>query len=64
LTVSPSTYLTGARQNVCSVAGAVLVTTDFDSQACVFVGAAASTKQQNIAYHKEWATLNSKLTLH
>jgi len=57
LTVSPSTYLTGAKQNICSVAGAQLATTDFGTtNTAVFVGAAASTKQQNLAYHKEWAT--------
>ena len=56
LTVSPSTYLTGARQNVCSVAGAELATTDFDAATVVFVGAASSSIQQNLAYHKEWAT--------
>lgn len=56
LTVSPSTILTGAKQNVCSAAGAELATTDFDSAAVTFVGAASSTIQQNIAYHKEWAT--------
>lgn len=57
LTVSPSTILTGAKQNICSAAGAQLATTDFGTtNTCVFVGAAASTITQNIAYHKEWAT--------
>ena len=57
LTVSPSVYLTGARQNVCSVSGAQLATTDFGTgSTTVFVGAASSTIKQNIAYHKEWAT--------
>ena len=56
LTVSPSTILTGAKQNVCSVAGAELAITDFNSAATVFVGAASSAITQNIAYHKEWAT--------
>ena len=56
LTVSPSTILTGAKQNVCSVAGAQLAITDFNSAATVFVGAASSAITQNIAYHKEWAT--------
>jgi hypothetical protein len=56
LTVSPSTYLTGAKQNVCSAAGAQLATTDFDSKTVTFVGAAASSITQNLAYQKEWAT--------
>jgi len=56
LTVSPSTILTGAKQNVCSAAGAQLAITDFNSAATVFVGAASSAITQNIAYHKEWAT--------
>jgi hypothetical protein len=57
LTVSPSTYMTGARQNICSVSGAVLTTGDFGTaNTTVFVGAASSTITQNIAYHKEWAT--------
>jgi hypothetical protein len=56
LTVSPSTVLTGAKQNVCSVANAQLATTDFDSATVTFVGNASTTYQQNLAYHKEWAT--------
>ena len=56
LTVSPSTILTGAKQNVCSVAGAQLAITDFNSATVTFVGAESSAITQNIAYHKEWAT--------
>jgi len=57
LTVSPSTYWTGAKQNVCSVAGAELTAASFGTtNTVVFVGAASTTKQQNLAYHKEWAT--------
>jgi len=56
LTVSPSTFLSGPKQNVCSVSGAALATTAFDSAATVFIGAASSTIKQNLAYHKEWAT--------
>ena len=56
LSVSPSTILTGAKQNVCSAAGAQLAITDFNSAATVFVGAESSAITQNIAYHKEWAT--------
>ena len=58
LTVSPSTYLTGAKQNVCSVAGAALATTDFGtSSTCAWFGIASSTNSHNIAYQKEWATV-------
>ena len=56
LTVSPSTILTGAKQNVCSAAGAELAITDFNSATVTFVGAASSSILQNLAYHKEWAT--------
>jgi len=56
LTVSPSTILTGAKQNVCTAAGAEHVATFFNSATVVFVGAASSSITQNLAYHKEWAT--------
>ena len=53
--VSPATYLTGPRQNICSAAGAQLATTYFDSTALVpvWVGAASTSYIQNLMYHKE-----------
>jgi hypothetical protein len=53
--VSPKTYLTGARQNICSAASAQLATTFFDSTGNVptFVGAASTSYIQPLMYHKE-----------
>ena len=55
LTVSPSTFWTGPRQNICTVSGGQVVSTTFDDAVVTFVGAASSTILQNLAYHKEWA---------
>jgi len=54
-TVSPTIYLTGPRQNLCSAAGAQLTTADFDGTGIVpvFVGAASTSYVQNLMYHKE-----------
>jgi hypothetical protein len=54
-TVSPSIYLTGPRQNVCSAAGAKLTTATFDGTGIVpvFVGLASTSYVQNLMYHKE-----------
>lgn len=54
-TVSPATYLTGPRQNLCSAAGAALTTATFDGTGIVpvFVGAASTSYVQNLMYHKE-----------
>ena len=52
-TVSPAIYLSGAKQNVCSSAGAALATTDFNSKTLTFVGAASTAYRQNLMYHKE-----------
>ncbi len=54
-TVSPATYLTGPRQNLCSAAGAQLTTATFDGTGIVpvFVGAASISYVQNLMYHKE-----------
>jgi len=38
------TYLTGAKQNVCSSAGAALATTDFNSKLMTFVGTASAAE--------------------
>jgi hypothetical protein len=54
-TVSPATYLTGPRQNLCSAAGAKLTTATFDGTGIVpvFVGAASTAYVQPLMYHKE-----------
>ncbi len=53
ITVSPTIYLTGPRQNVASSASARLATTDFNAKAVTFVGAASISYLQNLMYHKE-----------
>lgn len=53
ITVSPATVLTGAKQNVCSVASAQLATTAFNSQVMTFVGSASTTYRHNLMYHKD-----------
>lgn len=55
-TVSPTIYLSGAKQNVCDSAGAVLATTAFNSQTLTFGGSASTSYRQNLMYHKEFAT--------
>lgn len=52
-TVSPTIYLTGAKQNVCSSTGAQLATTDFNAKTVTFVGAASTSYVQPLMYHKE-----------
>lgn len=53
MTVSPSTVLTGAKQNVCSSTGGTLATTDFDSKTLTFIGSASTSYVQNLMYHKD-----------
>ena len=53
ITVSPTIYLTGPRQNVASSASAQLATTAFNAQVVTFVGNASTTYLQNLMYHKE-----------
>jgi hypothetical protein len=53
MTISPATYLTGAKQNVCSAAGAQLATTDFNSQTLTAVGSASTAYRQNLMYHRD-----------
>lgn len=53
VTVSPATYLTGAKKNVVSATSGTLATTDFNSKAMTFVGTASTAYQQNLMYHKE-----------
>lgn len=52
-TVSPATYLTGAKKNVVSSTGGTLATTDFDSKTLTFVGAASTSYAQSLMYHKD-----------
>jgi hypothetical protein len=52
-TVSPTIYLTGARQNVCKSTGAALATTDFNSQTVTFIGSASTSYRQNLMYHRD-----------
>lgn len=54
-TISPAIWLTGAKKNVGTSAGADLATTYFDSTSLVpvFVGAASTSYLQQLAYHKE-----------
>ena len=53
VTVSPAIYITGAKQNVCSAAGAALAVTAFDEAALTFVGAASTSYAQSLMYHKD-----------
>jgi hypothetical protein len=52
-TISPATYLTGAKKNVVSSTGGTLATTDFNAKAVVFVGLASTSYAQPLMYHKE-----------
>jgi hypothetical protein len=56
LTVSPATYLTGAKKNVSSSTGGDLAVTDFNSKAMTFHGAANTAYRQNLMYHPNFAT--------
>lgn len=53
--ISPAIWLTGAKKNVGTAAGADLTTSYFDSTSLVpvFVGAASTSYLQQLAYHKE-----------
>ncbi len=53
VTVSPPTYLTGAKQNVCSAAGAQLATTAFNSQTMTFIGSANASYRTALMYHRD-----------
>lgn len=52
-TVSPATYWTGARQNVCTATGAAVTVSTFNSATLTFQGAASTNYIQNLMYHKE-----------
>ena len=52
--VSPATTFTGARQNICTAAGAQVATTTFDSNPVVtMVGADSASLRQNLMYHSD-----------
>ncbi len=53
MTISPATYLTGSRQNVCSSASAQLATTDFNSKTLTAVGNASTSYPMGLMYHPE-----------
>lgn len=53
MTVSPSTYLSGAKQNVCKSDSTALATTDFNSQVLTFVGSSSTAYRHNLMYHRE-----------
>jgi hypothetical protein len=52
-TVSPAIYLSGARQNVCSSASAVLATTDVRCGGGDAVGLGVDGYRQNLMYHRD-----------
>ncbi|KKN78889.1 hypothetical protein LCGC14_0345100, partial [marine sediment metagenome] len=54
--VSPSTYLTGAKKNVGSSVGADLAVSTFNEAAMTWYGSASTSYRQNIIYAKEFAT--------
>ena len=63
-TVSPTIYLSGPRQNVCSSTSGVLATSAFNSQTLTFWGAASTSYRQNIMYHKNaFAFVTAELPL-
>jgi hypothetical protein len=54
-TVSPTIYLTGPKQNLCSAAGAKITAATFDGTGVVpvFFGNLSTSYVQNLMYHKE-----------
>jgi len=53
ITVNPTIYMTGPKQNVCTAAGAQVTTATFNSAALVFNGAASAVLPQHLAYHPD-----------
>jgi len=53
MTISPPTYLTGAKKNVCKSDGTDLATTDFNSQTMTCVGAVNASYALGLMYHPE-----------
>jgi len=56
ITVSPTIYWSGPRQNVCNATGGASVVADFDSETMTFTGTAATAYKQSLAYHRDFAT--------
>ena len=52
-TISPATYLTGAKKNVVSSTGGTLAVSAFNAKTVTFVGAASTSYAQPLMYHKE-----------
>jgi hypothetical protein len=64
-TISPPTYLTGAKQNVCKSDGTALATTDFDSKTLVTIGSASTAYRYGLMYHRDAFTFaTADLPLH
>jgi len=53
ITVSPTIYLSGAKQNVCTSASVALVAADFNSKTLTFEGNASTSYRQSLMYHKD-----------
>lgn len=65
MTVSPPTYLTGAKKNVCNAAGADLATTAFNDATLTFKGTASSSYRNALMYHKDaYAFVTADLPLY
>lgn len=58
-TVSPTIYVSGAKQNVCDSAGAAIAVTAFDAQTMTFHGSASTSYRQNLMYHRDAFTFVS-----
>jgi hypothetical protein len=52
-TVSPTIWLSGPKQNVCSSTGAVLAATAFNAATMTFIGSASTSYRQNLMYHQD-----------
>lgn len=53
MTISPPTYLTGAKQNVCKSDSTQLATTDFNSKTLVAVGSTTTSYTYGLMYHRD-----------
>lgn len=53
MTVSPTTTLTGAKQNVCKSDSTQLATTDFNTKTLTFVGSSSTAYRHNLMYFTE-----------
>ena len=53
ITVSPATYWTGAKQNVCTATSGTCTVADFDSEVMTFVGTANTAYRHNLMYNRD-----------